>query len=116
MSYKVFRATGIGGMNVFCKADTTNEYGSIAYEQINIIQIRVHLNAAAGADSLVVSQDSAIGTVFDMVYYSEAMNGLTELSKTPTSPLVVSANDDLKLTWANSSGVTWGLEIVYEGA
>jgi hypothetical protein len=41
------------------------------------------------------------------------MSTATDVHWQPTRPIVFSATDELDFAWANASGITFGIEVIY---
>lgn len=97
-----YQATGSGAVSETLTVDKVTK----------VHAIRFHLSAAgATAENLVVSIDSDDGTAYDTVLFSNDMNGSSDYYN--DSEVNLRAGDDLKVTYTNTDGRTWGLEILY---
>lgn len=74
-----------------------------------LLNVEVHLSAAAGAENLVISRDSILGAAYDAVLSTTAMNGLTDVHYLPTVPIQFQPGDVLSIAFANSGSATVGV-------
>jgi hypothetical protein len=103
MSMNTDRATGAAGVAYALTFD---------HESI-VTEIRFHMSAAAGAETLTISLDADAGAAYDCVLATQAMNTLTDYYFQPTIPKHFVKGDVLKVTFANSGTKTWGIETKY---
>ena len=76
-------------------------------------EVRLHLNDLGGANDFTCTLDSGHGSAFDMVIFSVDLTSKKDYHYLPTRPLLFRASDKLTFAWTNSSGRTYGLEVVY---
>ena len=99
-----YKATAGGAMNHSVTPDAAGEIDSV----------RLTLNAAVGAtENLTISIVSAIGSEYNVTLNVQAMNALSYYVWQPTRPHPFFAGDAIKVVWANSNAVIWGLEILW---
>ena len=79
-----------------------------------LLEVRLHLSAAGGADNFTITLDSAGGAVYDTVLHSEDMTLVTDAHYKPNPPVwLTNSGDELEFAWTNASTRTYGLEIIY---
>lgn len=76
-------------------------------------EVRVHLSAPGGAGNLTATMDAGAGAAYDCVLLTQDMSTATDVHWQPTRPIVFSATDELDFAWANASGITFGIEVIY---
>lgn len=91
-------------------AFTTTGTISTAFD---ILEARVHLDAAGATQTLTMTIDHGSGTEFDIVLLSQAMASETDVIFRPTRPVPVAAGSLFLMTWGNSGTKTWGGELFY---
>ncbi len=79
-----------------------------------IKEVRVHLSAAGGANTMYIGTDSAEGPEYDMVLGSQDMTAVTD--KVFSLGDVLRAVDGLTITWTNASSRVYGIEVVFRPA
>lgn len=80
-----------------------------------LLEVRLHLSAAATQDTLTLTIDSALGAAYDAVLDSpQDMTGLSEYVFRPTTPVILMKGDEIDFAWANNDARTFGLEIIYQ--
>ena len=84
-----------------------------ALRDFQIEEVRGHLSAVGTAGNLTITQDSVVNGVFDTLLYKQDMTTITDFSWKPTSPIKLTAGDNVSFAWANASGRTYGIEVVY---
>lgn len=99
---KIQRATGSGVISEV--VDFTQENGKI-------LQIDLHLSGASNAENLTVTLNSAEGAVYDLVMFSQDLDGATDISI--TDQWYVAKGDSVTVAYPNSAGNTFGLQIHY---
>lgn len=80
---------------------------------IELEEVRVHLSAAGGANSLTIAIDNPEHPECNTVLKSQDMTAITDLMYQPTKPHVLRATDNLKFAWTNASHREWGMEVIY---
>jgi len=75
--------------------------------------VRITLGAASAAENLTISLVSALGPEYNVTLDLEAMSGLTYYVWQPTRPHPFFKGDGIRVQYANSGAVTWGLEILW---
>lgn len=111
---KYYTADGNQAINLRCKQDAGSA-GVIADAELGIYEVRLHLSATSAAEDFVVSLDSALGSKYDAVLVTKAMNGLADYCYQPTSgPHYIRAGDEIKITKANAVGLDWSVTVVYD--
>jgi hypothetical protein len=83
-----------------------------AYETIQILEVRLHLNTAATQETYTVKVDSGSNAVYDALLLSNDLTGDTDDVWRPDY-LLLSPSDELDFAWANTDTRTWGLEVKY---
>lgn len=93
---------------------------AIAYEfdpgkSVQVISIKLHMSATGGAaENLTITEDSSLGSEYDVVHLSQAMAAVADLVWRPEDgPLMLNKGSKLNIAYANSNGRTYGLEIEY---
>lgn len=89
---------------------------------IDIKEVRLHLDSAATQETFSISVDSGKGTEYDVVLFSYDMSYdidgnagvVTDLVWRPTNSIIVDNEDTISLSWANTDGATWGLSVIVE--
>jgi len=76
-------------------------------------EIRIHLSAAGGAANFTATMDSGTNAAYDSVVLSQDMTSVTDLEWQPDFPMTFDDGDELDFAWANGSGRTYGLEVIY---
>lgn len=79
-----------------------------------LLNVEIHLSAAAGAENLTISKDSALGAAYDAALNVTAMNGLTDVHYMPTVPVLFESGDVLSVAFANSATRTVGVVANFE--
>ena len=93
--------------------------GAIAYVRTSdggliLESVRLHLSAAGGAvENFTIYVDSGVGAAYDVVLGIAPMAAATDVHFLPDRPIPIYDNDNLEITYANSNGRTYGLEVVY---
>jgi hypothetical protein len=106
-------------MSIGLKTDRATGSAAVAYaltftDEAMVNEIRFHMSAAAGAETLTVSIDASAGAAYDAVLGTQAMNGLTDYRLAPDVPIHFVSGDVLKVTFANSGNRTWGIETIFQ--
>ncbi len=72
--------------------------------------------AVATAATTMVINLNASSTRYNVILFSQAMVGITDLVWIPDVPLSVGEQESLTVTWANdaASFKAWGLEAIYD--
>lgn len=78
-----------------------------------LLEVRLHLSAAGDAANFTATMDAGAGAGYDCVLLTQDMSAATDVHWQPTRPIVFKATDELDFAWANGSGRTYGLEIIY---
>jgi len=103
--------------NQIIEQDTDN--GAIAYVRTSdgvlvLESVRLHLSAAGGAvENFTIYIDSGVAAAYDVVLSATNMNAETDVHYLPARPIPIADNDNLEMTYTNTNGRTWGLEVVY---
>jgi len=79
-----------------------------------LLEVRLHLGAAGGANSFTVSVDSAEGSAYDTLLKTQDMSSATDVAFIPTRPHVFTNGDKIACAWTNASSILWGLEVIWE--
>ena len=79
--------------------------------------MRIHLDAVGGvgAGNLIISLDALGGPVYDVVFLTQDMAAVADLSWLPTRPHSFIAGDIFKVDFANVNDKTFGIEVVWSG-
>lgn len=102
---KFDRATGSSAIN----------HALTLTERWRLHEVRLHLSSASTQETLTIYIDSGTGTAYDTVLYSVDMStGYSDVVWRPDQPLYIEADDAVDVTWTNTDGRTYGLEIVYQ--
>ena len=81
---------------------------------IELVSIRLHLNAAGGGGDFTVVQNSALGATYDTVLLTQDMTSVVDLFQTYLpGEAIFDNNDILEIDWANANARTYGIEILY---
>lgn len=111
---KYYTADGTQAINLRCKQDAGTS-GAMADLELAIYEVRLHLSAPSAAEDFVVAIDSALGSKYDAVLCTKAMNALADYVYQPTSgPHYIRAGDEIKITKTNAAALTWSVTVVYE--
>lgn len=78
-----------------------------------IIEVRLHLSAAGAAGNLIISIDSDEDPVYNTILVIEDMATVTDFVWRPTPRALFPAGDKVNINWANASGRTYGLEVIW---
>jgi hypothetical protein len=79
-----------------------------------VSEVRVHLDAVGGdQDDLVISLDSVVDPVYDIIFATQSMAAITDYVWQPTRPRDFVTGDIFKVDWPNSQGKTYGVEVVW---
>ena len=91
------------------------DYSYTATAESWVQEVRLKLGAVggAGAGNLSIYIDRAAGPSYDCVYITKDMTAIQNYVFQPDSPIVLKTGDKLRVTWANGSGIGYGLETVY---
>lgn len=105
MSYKTKRDSGAAAIAITVSPG----------EPWELEKIKVHLSAAGAAGNLTVTEDSAHGSAYDTVLFSQAMVGETDVSYawSPTEKFT-NKNDKVVIAYTNTGTVTWGVKVTYK--
>ena len=105
MSYKTYRSSGAAAISITVSPG----------EPWELEGIKVHLSAAGAAGNLTVTVDSAHGSAYNTVLFTQAMVGLTDVDKrwNPTQKFI-SKNDKVVIAYTNTGSKTWGIEVTYK--
>lgn len=76
-------------------------------------EIRLHLDAAAGDETITARLDSDTGGEHNVLVFSQNLNGLVDVIQQYDTPLHFEAADILDFDWVNAGSLTYGLEILY---
>lgn len=108
MSIRQLYVTGSGNIS------TTLSIETMGTHYIELVSIRLHLSDVGGANNFTLTQDSALGSEYDTVLFSQDMTAVTDIYKTYVpGEAIFDNNDDLKFAWTNGSTRTYGLEVLY---
>lgn len=82
-----------------------------------LMQVRLHLSGASGAENFVVQINSASGLVYDCVLLTVAMNTLTDTTfmfGDGSDGQILHEDDVVEFTYGNTTAqITWGLEVTW---
>lgn len=77
-------------------------------------EVRMHLSAApTTSEDFTIDIDSTEGATYDTNIFTQDMATVQDLFWQPDVPIKLVNGDKLLLTWSNSDGKTWGLELIY---
>jgi len=76
-----------------------------------LMEVRVHLNAAGGAGDLTVTLDALAGAEYDAVLFKQDMTAVTDLVYIPAQPMQFARGDKLAVAWPNAGNKTYGAEV-----
>lgn len=79
-----------------------------------LLEVRLHLSAAATQENFTITLDSNEGAAYDFVFDTQAMAGLADHNYRPAHPAIFKKGDELDFAWANTDARTFGLEIIYQ--
>jgi len=79
-----------------------------------LLEVRLHLSAAATQETLTITADSNEGAAYDLVFDSQAMAGVVDHVYRPAHPAIFMKGDELDFAWGNTDARTFGLEIIYQ--
>lgn len=98
---EVLRATGAGAIAQTIDFDRPGK----------VMQVELHLSAASAAEDFSISVDSAAGTEYDTVLFSQDLDGLTDISVTDS--FLIAEGDSLSIAFPNTNAATFGLVVHY---
>ena len=81
-----------------------------------LVAIKLHLNGAADAEAFTATVDSTEGAAYDVIVYQVAagtMQNKTDVTHSFDPPMPFKNGDEIDFAYTNSSGRTYGLEVVY---
>lgn len=79
-------------------------------------EIRLHLNSASSTtEDLVITLQSSLGSAYNVVVFSQDMNGVQDLIFKPDPATIFDNEDSLLITWTNTNSCIYGLEVIYNG-
>lgn len=76
-----------------------------------IMEVRLHLSVAATSGTLVTKIDEA-GDDYDFIIDSGTLTAVDYIFR-PTRTVFLKPTDVLDISWANSAGRVWGIEIIW---
>lgn len=79
-----------------------------------LLEVRLHLSAAATQETLTIIVDSNEGPAYDLVFDSQAMSGIVDHVYRPAHPAIFMKGDELDIAWLNTDARTYGLEVIYQ--
>jgi hypothetical protein len=78
-------------------------------------EVRIHLSAAsATSENFVITIQSAKGSAYNVVLYTQDMDTVQDLVYQPTKEHELNDGDSLLFTWTNTNLRTYGMEIQYK--
>ena len=77
-----------------------------------LVEVRLHLSAAGGANSFTTTLQSQAGPEHNIVVNTQDMTSESDELFQPTRPVPFIKNDSLLFEWTNASSLRWGLEII----
>ncbi len=80
-------------------------------DDIVLLEVRLHLSAASGAQNFTITIESNEGPEYNAVISSTAMNGLTDTHVDDWT--MIRAKDHVVFALANAAFLVWGLEMIY---
>lgn len=75
-------------------------------------EVRLHLSGNGASENLIIKLDSKEGPEYDVVFLTQSVNGIADYVYQPTRPKEFEAGDSLVISLANSTSLTWGLEVI----
>lgn len=78
--------------------------------------VKLHLSAvggAVGAVAFTVTINSATNAVYDTLLFSQDMTAVQDVFWQPERPIAITNSDVIDIAYANGSGRTYGLEVLY---
>ena len=78
-------------------------------------EIRIHLSAVGGAGDFTATLDHGTGTAYDILVYTIDLTALTDHIWHCERPMEFDALTEIDFAWANASGRTYGLEVIFKG-
>jgi len=80
---------------------------------VEILEVRLHLSAAATQDTFTITIDSHMGAGWDFALESQDMNGVADHQAVASlSPQAINRKDVVRFAFDNGDGRTWGLETI----
>ena len=83
-----------------------------------LLEVRLHLSAAgANVENFTITLDSRLGSEYDVVLRTKAMNTVQDdvwAINSTTERRFFFNGDTLVFAWANAGGKTYGLEVIYK--
>ncbi len=77
--------------------------------------VKLHLNGVGGAaENFTITINSATGSAYDVVLFSQDMAAVTDILWVPDQPIPIVNNDPVDFAYANSNTKTYGLEVTYK--
>jgi len=67
-----------------------------------------------GAGTLTIAKDADGGAMYDVVILSQDMTATKDIFQLFEGGLPLTNGDVMKITFANASAVTWGIQIYFE--
>jgi hypothetical protein len=78
-----------------------------------LLEVRIHLNAAGGAGDLTATLDANAGAAYDINIIKQDMTLVTDYIYQPSIPLQFEKGDEIDFAFANAGLKTYGLEVKY---
>ncbi len=79
-----------------------------------IPQVDLHLDAVGGAGAFTLTVDSAKGSEYDVLVFSQDMTAVADAVWIPERPFILGPGDSLVAAWANVNGKTYGLRMLWD--
>lgn len=101
---KVLRVTGAAAI-----AAALSEDGPI-----ELVCVKLHLSANGGAvENFTVTVDSASGSAYDTLLFSQDMNTVRDILWLPNQPIPIVDSDEVDIAYANTNTRTYGLKVIW---
>jgi hypothetical protein len=94
-------------------AITIDDFSANGPDDVYVREVRVHLSAAGGANTMTLAVESDEGVEFNAVLGTQDMTAVTDKVFTGQ---VLRAVDHLTLSWTNASNRIYGIEVIYRPA
>ena len=101
------RATGVGAIATSITPTRPSQLESV----------RLHLSAvggAVGAVAFTVTINSLAAAVYDTLLFSQDMTAVQDVFWQPDRAVTIMNGDTIDIAYANGSGLTYGLEVIYK--
>lgn len=100
-----------GGNNIAIDMKAADNVGE---DDLFLAEIRMHMPAVGGANTLYVKVDSDKGEHFDSILASQDMTAVADkVWKSSDLGNRIRAVDHVTITWVNASAIAWGIEVIF---